>query len=78
MPFEYGTVAEGVGFEPTETCASRLFKSRAFVRSAIPPATLGHEEPGAGPTVATGGAPWRRPVPRGALESRGLIWRIWG
>src|SRR5690348_2945355 len=29
--------AEGVGFEPTEACASRLFKSRAFVRSAIPP-----------------------------------------
>jgi hypothetical protein len=32
-----GVVAEGVGFEPTETFVSRLFKSRAFVRSAIPP-----------------------------------------
>jgi hypothetical protein len=31
------TTAEGVGFEPTETLVSRLFKSRAFVRSAIPP-----------------------------------------
>ena len=31
-------VAEGVGFEPTEACASQLFKSCAFVRSAIPPA----------------------------------------
>ena len=30
-------VAEGVGFEPTEACTSRLFKSRGFVRSAIPP-----------------------------------------
>jgi site-specific DNA recombinase len=30
-------LAEGVGFEPTEACTSRLFKSRAFVRSAIPP-----------------------------------------
>jgi hypothetical protein len=29
--------AEGVGFEPTEAFTSRLFKSRAFVRSAIPP-----------------------------------------
>ncbi len=29
--------AEGVGFEPTEACASQLFKSCAFVRSAIPP-----------------------------------------
>ena len=31
------TRAEGVGFEPTEACTSRLFKSRGFVRSAIPP-----------------------------------------
>ena len=30
-------VAEGVGFEPTEACTSQLFKSCAFVRSAIPP-----------------------------------------
>jgi site-specific DNA recombinase len=30
-------LAEGVGFEPTGTGAPRLFKSRAFVRSAIPP-----------------------------------------
>ena len=29
--------AEGVGFEPTEACTSQLFKSCAFVRSAIPP-----------------------------------------
>ena len=29
--------AEGGGFEPPEACTSRLFKSRAFVRSAIPP-----------------------------------------
>ncbi len=29
--------AEGVGFEPTGAEAPRLFKSRAFVRSAIPP-----------------------------------------
>ena len=31
------TTAEGVGFEPTGAEAPRLFKSRAFVRSAIPP-----------------------------------------
>jgi site-specific DNA recombinase len=30
-------LAEGVGFEPTEACTSQLFKSCAFVRSAIPP-----------------------------------------
>src|ERR1700728_5132611 len=30
-------LAEGVGFEPTGTEVPRLFKSRAFVRSAIPP-----------------------------------------
>ncbi len=30
-------LAEGVGFEPTGTGVPRLFKSRAFVRSAIPP-----------------------------------------
>jgi hypothetical protein len=30
-------IAEGVGFEPTGTKVPRLFKSRAFVRSAIPP-----------------------------------------
>jgi len=34
---EWQTRAEGVGFEPTEAFTSRLFKSRAFVRSAIPP-----------------------------------------
>ncbi len=32
--------AEGVGFEPTEACTSQLFKSCAFVRSAIPPGTI--------------------------------------
>ena len=31
-------MAEGVGFEPTETCASAVFKTAAFVHSAIPPA----------------------------------------
>ena len=30
-------MAEGVGFEPTETCASAVFKTAAFVHSAIPP-----------------------------------------
>ena len=30
-------VAEGVGFEPTEACASTVFKTAAFVRSATPP-----------------------------------------
>ena len=29
--------AEGVGFEPTETCASTVFKTVPFVRSGIPP-----------------------------------------
>ena len=30
-------VAEGVGFEPTETRASTVFKTVPFVRSGIPP-----------------------------------------
>jgi hypothetical protein len=30
-------VAEGVGFEPTEACASLVFKTSTFVRSVIPP-----------------------------------------
>jgi hypothetical protein len=34
-------LAEGVGFEPTGAGAPRLFKSRAFVRSAIPPDDTG-------------------------------------
>ena len=29
--------AEGVGFEPTEACASLVFKTSTFVRSVIPP-----------------------------------------
>ncbi len=32
-------MAEGVGFEPTETDASAVFKTAAFVHSAIPPAS---------------------------------------
>jgi len=32
-------VAEGEGFEPPETCASTVFKTAAFDRSAIPPAS---------------------------------------
>ena len=48
--------AEGVGFEPTEARASRLFKSRAFVRSAIPP----------GPTEATAPPLASSPPRRGA------------
>jgi hypothetical protein len=31
------TMAEGVGFEPTETRASTVFKTVPFVRSGIPP-----------------------------------------
>jgi hypothetical protein len=34
------TVAEGVGFEPTEACASLVFKTSTFVRSVIPPETV--------------------------------------
>ena len=30
--------AEGVGFEPTDTFASLVFKTSAFVHSATPPA----------------------------------------
>ena len=30
-------VAEGLGFEPTEACASLVFKTSTFVRSVIPP-----------------------------------------
>ena len=30
-------LAEGKGFEPLETCASLVFKTSAFDRSAIPP-----------------------------------------
>src|SRR5215211_5359023 len=32
-----GTCAEGVGFEPTEACASMVFKTIPFGRSGIPP-----------------------------------------
>ena len=32
-----GSVAEGVGFEPTEACTSAVFKTTAFVHSATPP-----------------------------------------
>ena len=34
------TLAEGVGFEPTERFRSAVFKTAAFSRSAIPPGTL--------------------------------------
>ncbi len=30
-------MAEEVGFEPTDTCASTVFKTAAFGRSATPP-----------------------------------------
>ena len=30
-------LAEGVGFEPTEACASRAFQARRFGRSRTPP-----------------------------------------
>ncbi len=30
-------MAEGVGFEPTEACASTVFKTAAFGHSATPP-----------------------------------------
>jgi hypothetical protein len=30
-------MAEGVGFEPTEACASRAFQARRFGRSRTPP-----------------------------------------
>ena len=33
-------LAEGKGFEPLETCASLVFKTSAFDRSAIPPSSL--------------------------------------
>ena len=33
-------MAEGVGFEPTEPLGSPVFKTGAFVRSAIPPEFL--------------------------------------
>jgi hypothetical protein len=33
-------MAEGVGFEPTETRASPVFKTGAFDRSATPPGDL--------------------------------------
>ena len=31
------SLAEGVGFEPTEACASRAFQARRFGRSRTPP-----------------------------------------
>ena len=33
-----GNVAEEVGFEPTVTCATTVFKTVALIRSATPPA----------------------------------------
>jgi hypothetical protein len=43
----WGTLAEGVGFEPTETDASAVFKTAALDLSAIPPrlATLQSKVP---------------------------------
>ena len=38
-----GSVAEGVGFEPTEACASAVFKTTAFVHSATPQPNLSVE-----------------------------------
>ena len=32
-----GSLAEGVGFEPTDTCISPVFKTGAFGHSATPP-----------------------------------------
>ena len=34
-------LAEGVGFEPTVALATPVFKTGAFVRSAIPPSNSG-------------------------------------
>ena len=45
--------AEGGGFEPPEACTSRLFKSRAFVRSAIPPGSGKGSRHRAGGTLST-------------------------
>jgi hypothetical protein len=43
-------MAEGVGFEPTEACASRAFQARRFGRSRTPPnrhrVRLHHENDG--------------------------------
>ena len=36
-PRRGAALAEGVGFEPTEACASLVFKTSTFVRSVIPP-----------------------------------------
>ena len=58
----HSTAAEGVGFEPTEACTSQLFKSCAFVRSAIPPrVTLTVPLPAAGTGVIPGPAPGPAP-----------------
>ena len=43
MNVAYRGLAEGEGFEPPVTCATAVFKTAAFDRSAIPPmAMLAH------------------------------------
>src|SRR5450432_4165672 len=46
-------VAEGVGFEPTVTCATMVFETIRFGRSRIPPRTI----LGGGPPTAPGRDP---------------------
>ena len=51
-------MAEGVGFEPTVTCeATMVFKTIAFVRSAIPPGGPGDALPLARCILPRGGTP---------------------
>ena len=67
--------AEGGGFEPPEGCPSRLFKSRAFVRSAIPPdrARVAAGAPGPRTTVAVRGpGPRHGPAAVGRNAAGGL------
>ena len=42
---ELVSMAEGVGFEPTDPCGSPVFKTGALNRSAIPPVLTGFNLP---------------------------------
>jgi hypothetical protein len=49
LPLTCTFMAEGVGFEPTVTCATMVFETIRFGRSRIPPGgivTAGHSAPG--------------------------------
>ena len=64
--------AEGVGFEPTEACASLVFKTSTFVRSVIPPDHLVWYLSTANGTLAIADSPQnRRSAKPGSNKRRG-------